>query len=193
MDFLTSFASIAWQTTLDVLPIVSILVAFQALVLRRKLPNLRRIVAGFLCVLLGLTLFLIGLQDALFPIGETMARQLTAPATSAANVAEGVVWSDYWLVYAFAGGDRLRYHGGGTVADRGGLEGSGSLRRHGECVGAAHRRCPRRGPGRGARLLSHRHRHASALVHRCRLRRGDPADVPRRRQHRAHSLTTAAG
>ena len=102
MDFLIGFAATAWQTTLDVLPIVGILLAFQILVLRRKLPNMGRIAAGFLCVLLGLTLFLIGLQDALFPIGETMARQLTSAGTAVANVAADVVWSDYWLVYAFA-------------------------------------------------------------------------------------------
>ena len=62
----------------DVAPIVGVLVFFQVVVLRRRLPNLGRIVAGFVYVLIGLTLFLIGLQEALFPIGETMARQLTA-------------------------------------------------------------------------------------------------------------------
>ncbi len=98
MDFVVTFALTAWQTTLDVLPIVGILVAFQVAVLRRKLPNLRRIVASFVCVLLGLTLFLIGLEKALFPIGETMANQLAAPETAGAYA----VWSDYLLVYAFA-------------------------------------------------------------------------------------------
>ena len=102
MDFLVSFAEAAWNTTLDVLPIVGILVVFQVVVLRRKLPNLPRIVAGFVYVLLGLTLFLIGLDKALFPIGETMARQLTAPETVGATPDESVAWSDYWLVYAFA-------------------------------------------------------------------------------------------
>ena len=102
MDFLASFALTAWQTTLDVLPIVGILVFFQVVVLRRRLPNLPRIAAGFLYVLLGLTLFLIGLEKALFPIGETMARQLTAPQTVGASAGESVVWSDYFLVYAFA-------------------------------------------------------------------------------------------
>ena len=58
---------------------------------------------GFVLVLLGLTLFLIGLEQALFPIGETMARQLTAPETiGAATLADGVHWHDYLLVYAFA-------------------------------------------------------------------------------------------
>ena len=102
MAFALEFARTAWSTALDVAPIVAILAVFQLLVLRRKPPNLGRIVAGFGCVLLGLTLFLIGLEQALFPIGETMARQLTAPETIGAASAGGAVWSDYLLVYAFA-------------------------------------------------------------------------------------------
>ena len=103
MEFLGTFADTALATALDVVPIVGILVLFQVAVLRRKLPNLRRIATGFVFVLLGLTLFLIGLEEALFPIGETMARQLTAPETiGAANLADGVDWYDYLLVYAFA-------------------------------------------------------------------------------------------
>ena len=103
VEFLRTFAETALATALDVVPIVGILVLFQVAVLRRKLPNLRRIATGFVFVLLGLTLFLIGLEEALFPIGETMARQLTAPETiGAASLADGVDWYDYLLVYAFA-------------------------------------------------------------------------------------------
>ena len=103
MEFLHTLAVTAFSTALDVAPIVGILVVFQVAVLRRRPPNLRRIVAGFVLVLLGLTLFLIGLEEALFPIGETMARQLTAPQTiGAGSLADGVQWDDYLLVYAFA-------------------------------------------------------------------------------------------
>ena len=103
MEFLRTLVATAFSTALDVAPIVGILVVFQVAVLRRKPPNLRRIVVGFVLVLLGLTLFLIGLEQALFPIGETMARQLTAPETiGEANLADGVHWHDYLLVYAFA-------------------------------------------------------------------------------------------
>ncbi len=70
------------QTTVatlrDVTPIVTILFGFQWLVLRRRPPNLKRIATGFVYVLLGLTLFLVGLEEALFPLGETMAQQLAA-------------------------------------------------------------------------------------------------------------------
>ena len=103
MEFLRTLAATAFSTALDVAPIIGILVVFQVAVLRRRPPNLRRIVAGFVLVLLGLTLFLIGLEEALFPIGETMARQLTAPETvGKENLADGVHWHDYLLVYAFA-------------------------------------------------------------------------------------------
>lgn len=101
--FVGMMAETAASTLFDVLPILAVLLVFQVLVLRRKLPNLRRILAGFALVLAGLTLFLIGLQEALFPIGETMARQLTAPAAiGLARLADGVHWQDYLLVYAFA-------------------------------------------------------------------------------------------
>lgn len=97
MEFLLRLGSTGLDTVTDVAPIVAIFVVFQMLVLRRKLPNLRKIVAGFLYVLVGLTLFLMGLQEALFPIGETMAQQLVAPAAT-----NEVRWQDYFLVYAFA-------------------------------------------------------------------------------------------
>ena len=90
------------STALDIAPIAAILVLFQVAVLRRAIPNPRRLIAGFVCVLLGLALFLVGLEQALFPIGETMARQLTSPETIGAAGETGVLdWRDYWLVYAF--------------------------------------------------------------------------------------------
>ena len=101
MEFVWTFGNAVLGMALDVAPIVVVLVVFQAVVLRQRLPNPRRLVAGALCVLLGLTLFLIGLEEALFPIGETMARQLSAPETLGVSVAQAT-WRDYALVYAFA-------------------------------------------------------------------------------------------
>ena len=101
------FFDTLWVTLLntvrDVVPIVAILAFFQLVVLRRRLPQARRMVVGFAFVLAGLALFLIGLEEALFPIGETMARQLTAPEMLGTLGNEGEVdWRDYWLVYIFA-------------------------------------------------------------------------------------------
>ena len=103
MEFMGTFGETVLSTARDVAPIVAILMIFQVVVLRQRLPNLRRIAIGSVFVLLGLTLFLIGLQEALFPIGRTMAVQLTAPETiGAERMADGVHWQDYLLVYAFA-------------------------------------------------------------------------------------------
>ena len=87
-------------TILDVLPIVVILVFFQVVVLRRPIPNLKRVLIGFVYVLVGLALFLVGLDQALFPLGRTMAQQLTDPAFIGGG--SKVVWTDYAWVYVFA-------------------------------------------------------------------------------------------
>lgn len=96
-----------WHTLLatfnDVLPIAVILFTFQLLVLRKPIPNLRRIVAGFLLVLIGLAFFLEGLEAALFPLGKLMAAQLTAPDfLSADGDMSHVSQWDYHWVYLFA-------------------------------------------------------------------------------------------
>ena len=102
-DFLNVIVTTTLTTLRDVIPIVVILVFFQVAVLRRRLPNLRAIAAGSVMVLLGLALFLIGLEEALFPIGETMAKQLVEKsATGAGALAQVVRWEDYWLIYCFA-------------------------------------------------------------------------------------------
>ncbi len=98
-NFLYSLSSTVLSTARDVAPIIVILVFFQLAVLRRRLPNLGKIVRGFAYVLVGLTLFIIGLEEALFPVGETMAKQLTSLSASGGDA---VRWNDYLLVYAFA-------------------------------------------------------------------------------------------
>lgn len=67
------------MTVKDILPVAALLLFFQFVVLRRPLPNWKRMASGFLLVLIGLTLFLDGLETALFPIGKIMAKQLSAP------------------------------------------------------------------------------------------------------------------
>lgn len=88
----------ALATLKDVLPIAVILFGFQVFVLRRPVANLARVLLGFVFVLLGLALFLDGLESALFPLGRLMAEQLTNPAFI--GVADS--WLDYGWVYAFA-------------------------------------------------------------------------------------------
>jgi len=91
------------STVLDVVPIATILLVFQVAVLRRSIPHLKRVLTGFAYVVVGLALFLVGLEEALFPIGRTMAQQLTDPGFIAAAGPGGVPgWRDYYWVYLFA-------------------------------------------------------------------------------------------
>jgi hypothetical protein len=57
----------------DLLPIVLVIAFFQLAVLQQPIPNLGTILIGSVLVLLGLTLFIEGLNLGLFPIGEGMA------------------------------------------------------------------------------------------------------------------------
>ena len=88
-------------TVLDVVPIVGVMLFFQTVVLRQPVPHLKRTLIGFGCVILGLSLFLVGLERALCPVGRIMAQQLTAPAFIGADRGP-VSWVDYYWVYLFA-------------------------------------------------------------------------------------------
>lgn len=58
----------------DLAPIVLVITVFQAFVIQQPLPNLGGILVGLVFVILGLTLFIQGLEMGLFPIGEEMAQ-----------------------------------------------------------------------------------------------------------------------
>ncbi len=92
------------STVNDVIPIAAILFGFQLFVLRRPIPNLGRVLRGFLYVLLGLALFLDGLEMALFPLGKLMAAQLTDPEfiASITHQVTELHWWDYKWVFLFA-------------------------------------------------------------------------------------------
>jgi len=57
----------------DLLPIIIVIGFFQLVVLQQPIPNLERLLMGTLMVLIGLTLFIRGLEMGLFPLGETLA------------------------------------------------------------------------------------------------------------------------
>lgn len=99
-----SFIFVA-DSAVDVLPIVVFLFAFQILVLREKLANWKQIIVGFVFVVVGLGLFLVGLEETLFPLGRLMAQQLTDPAflyEAVGKAASSLSWQDYYWVYLFA-------------------------------------------------------------------------------------------
>ena len=96
-------------TVRDVLPIAAIVFGVQIFVIRKPIPNLKKTLLGFVYVLIGLALFLVGLEKALFPLGKVMAQQLTDPAFIAEGITEEVQnaldivrWQDYKWVYIFA-------------------------------------------------------------------------------------------
>jgi hypothetical protein len=62
------FASVRHLT-----PIIVVITFFQIVVLQQPLPDLAGLLTGTLLVVLGLTLFLRGLDLGLFPIGESLA------------------------------------------------------------------------------------------------------------------------
>ncbi|MDT8322056.1 MAG: DUF1538 domain-containing protein [Xanthomonadales bacterium] len=79
------------QSARDLLPIVLVIAFFQLLVLQQGVPQFGQILAGGLMVLMGLTLFVQGLQLALFPLGEELAYSF---------VRRGNIW--LLLIFAFA-------------------------------------------------------------------------------------------
>jgi hypothetical protein len=60
----------------DLLPVIMVVVFFQLVVLQQPLPNLAQLLSGVLLVVLGLTLFIQGLEMGLFPVGESLAHAL---------------------------------------------------------------------------------------------------------------------
>jgi uncharacterized membrane protein (DUF2068 family) len=57
----------------DLLPIILVIGFFQFAVLQKPIPNLIEITMGLFFVLIGLTLFVQGLEMGLFPLGESLA------------------------------------------------------------------------------------------------------------------------
>ncbi len=61
---------------MDLIPIIVVVVFFQSVVIRQSIPQIGEIIFGFILVVVGLMLFIEGLEIGLFPIGETMAYAL---------------------------------------------------------------------------------------------------------------------
>ncbi|MCF8372020.1 MAG: DUF1538 domain-containing protein [Bacteroidales bacterium] len=61
---------------MDLFPIIVVVVFFQTVVIRQPFPEIGEVIFGFLFVIMGLMLFIEGLEIGLFPIGETMAYAL---------------------------------------------------------------------------------------------------------------------
>jgi hypothetical protein len=88
---LRSLGHLVLRNVRDLAPIVLVVVFFQIVVLRQPFPDLERVLVGFVLVLLGLMMFVRGLELGLFPLGESMA---------GAFARAGNLW--WLLAFAFA-------------------------------------------------------------------------------------------
>jgi hypothetical protein len=59
----------------DLTPVILVIAFFQIFVLKQPIPNLAGLASGLLMVIIGLALFVRGLEIGLFPIGETLAHE----------------------------------------------------------------------------------------------------------------------
>jgi len=104
MQFIEEFPALLAATFFDILPIAVIIFGFQFLIIRKRVKNLKKVLVGMVYVLIGITFFLLGLEQALFPVGRSMAEQLTNPEfLQSVRVTVGELhWQDYYWVYIFA-------------------------------------------------------------------------------------------
>lgn len=87
----SGFLKQLWSSFIDLLPILVVVSIFQLLVIKQPFPDLANLLTGIILVTLGLTLFMYGLELALFPIGDNMAYAFARKG------------SVFWLVtFAFA-------------------------------------------------------------------------------------------
>ncbi len=77
----------------DLAPIIAVIAFFQIMVLQQPFPEPGKILIGLVCVVMGLALFVQGLNLSLFPVGEGLAEAFAKKG------------SVFWLiVFAFAWG-----------------------------------------------------------------------------------------
>ena len=72
--FLVAMLKLTVNALRDLAPIIVVIAFFQIVVLRQPFPDLLSVLIGLLCVIIGLTLFIQGLESGLFPLGEALAQ-----------------------------------------------------------------------------------------------------------------------
>ncbi|MDE2933232.1 MAG: DUF1538 domain-containing protein [Chloroflexota bacterium] len=71
----------------DLAPIFAVVIFFQIVVLRQPFPDLANVIVGLVCVVLGLALFVQGLESGLFPLGEALAQGMARKGSAIALLA----------------------------------------------------------------------------------------------------------
>ena len=91
MNHISAFLKTLLSSLRDLLPIILVVAFFQIVVIKQPVADLGEILFGTLLVILGLAFFVRGLEQALFPIGESVAYAFARKANL------------FWLlVFAFA-------------------------------------------------------------------------------------------
>ena len=75
MSFLKILFKRFLAVILDILPLLCVIFIFQTFVIQKPFPHLEQTILGIGLVILGLFLFIMGLENALFPLGERLADQ----------------------------------------------------------------------------------------------------------------------
>ncbi len=71
----------------DLLPIFAVITFFQLVVLQQPFPDIAGVAVGLVCVVVGLALFIQGLESGLFPLGEALAEGMARKGSTAALLA----------------------------------------------------------------------------------------------------------
>lgn len=96
------FVLVLFATLRDVFPILVVIIFFQIVVLKQPIPHLKKVILGGIYVVIGLALFLMGLEKALFPVGQIMATQLSDPEFIGTTLGGPSDWRSYYWIYIFA-------------------------------------------------------------------------------------------
>ncbi len=81
---------------LDIAPIMGIIIFFQLVVIQKPFPDVEQTLFGVALVVVGLFVFIIGLENALFPIGEQMAVQF---AKKGKRFLAGAFWFCFGILH----------------------------------------------------------------------------------------------
>ena len=91
ITLLINLAKNIFSVFLNILPILVVVTSFQLFVIKQPFPDLAATISGMIFVLVGLFLFIQGLEIGLFPLGEKMAFPFSA---------KGNIW--WLLIFGFA-------------------------------------------------------------------------------------------
>ncbi|HEX7232200.1 MAG TPA: DUF1538 family protein [Candidatus Binatia bacterium] len=72
LSVLQKVAQSVLHSARDLAPVLLVVIFFQLFIIREPLPGIEEKILGFVFVLIGLTLFVGGLDMSIFPLGESL-------------------------------------------------------------------------------------------------------------------------